>query len=122
MANRIKEWRIRFGLSYARLGELAATTGPQIQKLERGERRLTIDWMLRIAAALSSIGQGEVHPKDLLPPDTEGPTEEQRNYGFDDRTLPAFGAMAETIPVHGAARGGKDQQMFLIDGAIDRVK
>jgi uncharacterized RmlC-like cupin family protein/transcriptional regulator with XRE-family HTH domain len=66
--NRIKEWRTRFGLTYAQLGKLANTTGPQIQKLECGQRRLTDAWMRRIAGALSSQGKGEVYSRDLLPP------------------------------------------------------
>jgi phage repressor protein C with HTH and peptisase S24 domain len=118
MPNRIKEWRTRFGLSYAALAQLVGTTAPQIQKLERGERRLTVDWMLRIAAALSSLGQGEVHPKDLLPPEGDGPTREQDDYADRGMTVNPAARLVDMVPVHGAARGGADQEMF-IDTPID---
>lgn len=51
--NRIREIRERHGLSAAQLAERVGTTQPQITRLERGERRLTVDWMQRIAAALN---------------------------------------------------------------------
>ena len=52
MANRIKEWRLRRGLSMQALAERADTSRQQIHKLERGERRLTEEWMRRIANIL----------------------------------------------------------------------
>ena len=59
--NRLEEWRKRRGLSRAALATMVGTRGGQIQKLELGERRLTLEWMQRLAGALS------VDASDLLP-------------------------------------------------------
>jgi transcriptional regulator with XRE-family HTH domain len=61
MGNRIRDLRLGAGLSQAELAELVGTTQAQIARLETGERRLTVEWMQRIARALS------LRPSDLLP-------------------------------------------------------
>jgi transcriptional regulator with XRE-family HTH domain len=61
MKNRISALRLEKGLSLTGLAKLAGTTKSQIQKLERGERRLSLDWMERISRAL------HVKLSDLLP-------------------------------------------------------
>ncbi len=65
MTNRIKELRRRRGLTQDSLGKLVGTGRSQIVKLERGERRLTVEWMRRLARAL------ECHPADLLSSEPE---------------------------------------------------
>lgn len=50
MKNRIKEIRELRGISQEKLAELTGTSRSQIVKLERGERRLSQDWMERLAA------------------------------------------------------------------------
>lgn len=52
MKNRIQEIRKNQGLSGAQLAELIGTSQQQIQRLENGERKLSLDWMERIAKAL----------------------------------------------------------------------
>lgn len=52
MSNRIKKLRKRRGLSQQALAELVSTSRSQIVKLERGERRLTDQWMRRLAGPL----------------------------------------------------------------------
>jgi len=64
MQNRIGILRVEKGLSLTDLARLAGTTKAQIQKLERGERRLSLQWMSRLARAL------DVKMSDLLPQDT----------------------------------------------------
>ena len=61
LPNRIKECRQRQGLTQCRLAELVNSTTQQISLLERGERQLTLHWMVRIGAALCC------EPADLLP-------------------------------------------------------
>jgi transcriptional regulator with XRE-family HTH domain len=61
MQNRIGVLRRERGLSLADLAKAAGTTKAQIQKLERGDRRLSLEWMERLAAAL------QVKASDLLP-------------------------------------------------------
>lgn len=62
MSNLIRPLREGRGLSQNRLAELVGTSGQQIGNLERGDRRLTDDWMRRIARALG------VEPWELLEP------------------------------------------------------
>ena len=98
MKNRIREWRERAGLSMQALAERAGTSAPQINKLEKGERRLTVDWMVRLGRAL------DLDPKELLPPEIgmpprpggpgKMPTGEAIEFGQAD------------LPVLGRAQGG----------------
>lgn len=50
--NRIAELRSRKGWSQEELAQRVGTTNQQIGRLEGGQRRLTVDWMDRIAGAL----------------------------------------------------------------------
>ena len=61
MQNRIGILRHEKGLSLTDLAKAAGTTKAQIQKLERGERRLSLGWMDRLARAM------DVKISDLLP-------------------------------------------------------
>lgn len=97
--NRIREWRQKRGWSQQQLADACATTRAQIDKLERGERRLTVDWMLRLAKPLDCL------PADLLP--------------MSNAPASSSFHADRLIPVRSAARGGPDQQMFLEDGPID---
>jgi len=63
MQNRISILRRQKGVSLTALAKAAGTTKAQIQKLERGDRRLSLDWMDRIAQAMN------VKVSDLLPAD-----------------------------------------------------
>jgi phage repressor protein C with HTH and peptisase S24 domain len=119
MQNRLKHFRDRAGLSMQALAAAVGTTAPQISKLEKGERRLTVDWMLRLADVFG------IEPAELLP--------ESDGHGarYDDRILPGGEARLgpafvskdprDLIPVRSAARGGSEQEMFLGDGPLDFV-
>jgi transcriptional regulator with XRE-family HTH domain len=58
--NRIKELREALGLSQQQLAARVGTSQPQIDRLEGGTRKLTEDWMRRLAKAL------HCKPADLL--------------------------------------------------------
>lgn len=60
MTNRIKELREARGLTLQEVADVAGTSLQQIQRLENGVRRLTDEWMRRIAPIL------RVHPAELL--------------------------------------------------------
>lgn len=100
MRNRIREFRQRANLTMQALAERAGTSAAQINKLEKGERRLTVDWMVRLGRAL------EIDPKDLLPPEIS--LGAPRASGVDDRPSGSgsvqFGAA--DLPVLGRAQGG----------------
>ncbi|HLY56366.1 MAG TPA: LexA family transcriptional regulator [Stellaceae bacterium] len=112
--NRLREWREREGLSMQALAERIGTSAPQINKLEKGERRLTLDWMTRLAAGLGC------EPRDLMP-EGEPP---RRLPGGEAALGPAPHPIdpRDLIPVRSAARGGSEQEMFLTDGPIDYVR
>jgi transcriptional regulator with XRE-family HTH domain len=52
MSNRIRQLRLANGLTMKQVATNAGTSVQQIYKLEQGSRRLTDDWMRRIARAL----------------------------------------------------------------------
>lgn len=60
MTNNIRRYREAKGLSRPALAELLGTSLSQVVKLERGERRLTQDWMTRLSEVL------DVRPVDLI--------------------------------------------------------
>jgi transcriptional regulator with XRE-family HTH domain len=116
--HRLKELRERAGLSMQALADRTGTSAPQINKLEKGERRMTIDWMTRLARGLGC------EPSDLLldgSPPLPLPL-------ADPRGQPAYAAIPrhtdprDLIPVRSAARGGDEQEMFLRDGPIDFMR
>lgn len=130
MDNKIRAWRSLKGWSMQQLADACGTSRAQIDKLERGERRLTVDWMVRLAKPLGC------RPAELLPDSVAlGGGGGAENLVVDD---PAHAGMCESpsamvsvpapllalsqqrmIPVRSAARGGIEQEMFLEDGPID---
>ncbi|GGF22629.1 repressor [Aliidongia dinghuensis] len=121
MSNRLKEFRARAGLSMQALAERVGTTASQINKLEKGERRLTLDWMARLATALG------IEAGDLLPTTPSTPPAAPRPPAPTPRSEAAPGPTPpardprDLIPVRSAARGGIEQEMFLDDGPIDYI-
>lgn len=61
MENKLKEIREAKGLSQVKLAELVGTSQQQIGKLEKGERKLSPEWQIRLAKAL------DCRPVDLMP-------------------------------------------------------
>lgn len=61
MKNRLRELRKALGLTLNDVAGAAGTSNQQLGMLERGERRLTVEWMQKLAPVLG------VEPKDLLP-------------------------------------------------------
>ncbi len=121
MENRLRYWRTHRGLTLEQLAEAAETSHQQIMRLERGERRLTLDWMIRLAQPLG------IEPRDLLPdnpeplaspPPSSAPVKAPPP-ARAPRALMTGGLASDLIPVRGAARGGLEQEMFLEDGPID---
>jgi phage repressor protein C with HTH and peptisase S24 domain len=106
MPNRIKELRLAKGLSMAALGTLARTSAQQIDKLEKGNIRLTVDWMVRLAPHLG------VEPRDLM---IATPTDEAKQPDKIAGGVTKLSAIFRgspvgndrTLPVLGRARGGK---------------
>lgn len=64
---RVRDLRIARGWSLAELGERAGTTASQIMKLEKGQRRINLNWTARLAAAF------EMSEADFMNPDSDIP-------------------------------------------------
>ncbi len=79
--NRVREWRRRNGLSIEELARRSHTTASQISKLERGKRRLTVDWMTRLAKAL------DCRREDLLPSEAQAPARSAPGLPLDRELL-----------------------------------
>ena len=111
--NPLKSLREAAGLTQAQLAERANTSQSQIDRLEKGERRLTTDWMVRVAAALG------VEPKVLLGDAT---------IPVNAKPLPAPPPRAEMprdVPVYGTAMGANGDGAFLLNqtaGVVGRVR
>lgn len=63
MQTRVKEMRKTKGLTLSALAERTGTSNQHISQLENGRRRLTTEWLEKLAREL------QCHPFDLLEPD-----------------------------------------------------
>ncbi|PWC81216.1 transcriptional regulator [Azospirillum sp. TSH100] len=117
----MRELRQAAGLSQEKLAELAGTSQPQINKLETGQRKMTVDWAVKLAGPLG------VEPAVLLGLDLPAasgtaarPARPPLPPLLRAAAVPQVPATA-SMPVRAAARGGVDQEMFLEDGPIDWI-
>jgi transcriptional regulator with XRE-family HTH domain len=74
MQNRIREIRKQKDITQVELAKKLGITQGGIQKLERGERCLTVEWMRKIADALDCKAY-ELLPLDMQPDITPEETE-----------------------------------------------
>ncbi len=88
--NRIREWRVLREMSHEKLAEAVGTSRGQIYQLETGQRRLTEEWMNRLAKPL------RCEPSDLM--STSAPRMVQL-VGY-------VGAGAQIFPYDDNMRGG----------------
>ncbi|SMF83376.1 Phage repressor protein C, contains Cro/C1-type HTH and peptisase s24 domains [Azospirillum oryzae] len=123
----LRELRQAAGLSQEKLAELAGTSQPQINKLEAGQRKMTVDWAVKLAKPLgvepaALLGLGLIEPP-LSGSELKNTTRALRNaITAQPQALVLPNNPHENMPVRAAARGGVDQEMFLEDGPIDWVK
>lgn len=61
MKNRLREIRLSKDLTLEEVAQKAGTSNQQILRLEKGQRRLTTDWIRRLAKALN------VAPSEIVP-------------------------------------------------------
>lgn len=114
----LRRLREQAGLTQDQLAEMASTSQGQIAKLEKGERRMTVDWAVKLAGVLG------VEPLDLLPEvrqEAGAARSFQGGRPGGGRGAAGRSPSARGLPVRAAARGGADQEMFLEDGPIDWV-
>ncbi len=91
MTSRLEKYRKQKNLSQAQLAEMASTSQPQINRLEKGDRKLTVEWAERLAPYL------EIEPQKLLfgKADTPEPKSELKKI-----------REVGSIPIIGAVRAG----------------
>lgn len=133
----LRELRQAAGLSQEKLAELAGTSQPQINKLEAGQRKMTVDWAVKLAKPLgvepavllglvdATIDNALVSASASRSPASRSARGAQLSEKSLLRTIDPETAGPnpfESMPVRAAARGGVDQEMFLEDGPIDWVK
>ena len=103
MENRIKEIRTEKGMTLQQVADKAGTTKAQVMKLEKGDRRLTDVWMVRLSLAMSC------DPKELMGtsrdsrhlPDEELPTSDREliDYDLNDPVITNVNSK-ETVTAH----------------------
>lgn len=113
--NKIKEIRELRGLSQARLADLIGTSQPQIDRLEKGQRKLTTDWMARIAAALN-CKQSDLLVESAGKLATNAPISKS-NVRNVVRELPDFQQLPKDVPVYGTAECG-DGAFYMNEGQV----
>lgn len=81
--NRLRELREARGMKLREVAEAIGTTPTHVNRLERGERDLTLGWMIPLARVLG------VTPADILLPEHGGLTHDQRRLADTAREVPA---------------------------------
>lgn len=135
MGNWIKPIREKRGFTQTQLGDLIGTSQAQIMRLEKSRRRLTVDWLRKLAAALE-VPAADLHsdsPPPILQPQSEVTTQfrdERPSYATPPaQPLPQPNAIAAPrndlfsagdIPIYASAEGG-DFGMTISYDPIERV-
>lgn len=118
--NKIREIRELRKMSQAKLARLAGTSQPQIDRLEKGLRKLDTVWMDRLAGALG------VTAADLLANGSEKPASTpsllQPNVTRAAAEPPDFYRLPKDVPVYGAAECGDGVFQMDEGQAIDWVR
>ncbi|HVY13139.1 MAG TPA: helix-turn-helix transcriptional regulator, partial [Alphaproteobacteria bacterium] len=112
MKNNIRALREEQGWSQEKLAKAAGTSAPQINRLEKSQRRLTQEWMMKIAGALGC------HPSDLLPahPANDKTGEAPRRFLREEER-----GLAATVPVLGKPGAGRDSIIIDADEEAGRA-
>lgn len=111
--NNIKKLREERGLSQERLARLVDTSGPQIHRLENGDRKLSHDWMVRIARAL------DCEPVDLISEPSQ--LFHEKNKGNADFVGP-IPIPIDEIPVYGTVSGSGTMTAKIDDSFIEGTR
>jgi transcriptional regulator with XRE-family HTH domain len=84
MTSQLRQLRQARGLTMQTLADRVGTSKSQIDKLEKGERRLTLEWMQRLAEGLDCV------VTDIIGPPTPAPVQSWPDYS-GERDLPIRG-------------------------------
>ncbi|MDD3289081.1 MAG: LexA family transcriptional regulator [Alphaproteobacteria bacterium] len=106
--NRIRELRRQRNMTLQQLAESIGTSKSQIDKLEKGARRLTVEWMVRLSKPLCC------NPGDLMGGISGF---EIINFGSSS----SFTRPESSLPVKSASESAKNKEIIITDEIIDRV-
>jgi transcriptional regulator with XRE-family HTH domain len=88
MKNRLKDIRLALDLTQEKMAELAETSRVQIARLEGGARKMTQDWMERLAHGLKSAGYNDIEAWHFIKNPNDQISNEERAYLEIFRELP----------------------------------
>lgn len=115
MSNFLRQWREARGLTLEQVGSAIGSDKTQISKLEKGDRKLSVQWLERLASFYG------VSPGDLLKqPDAPPPAPNVDLSTAVD--VPRVVSMPLDLPVYGVAIGGPDGDFSLNGEIVDRVR
>lgn len=95
---KIAELRTQRGWSRPQLAERMGTTPQQLERLEKGQRKLTLEWIARAAAALE-VDQAIIIDAAAITPPVQSNASPFRYEGA------SAGRMVSDLPVYGTALG-----------------
>ena len=114
MVNRIGKLRRDKGLTLQGLADRAGTTASTIRKLERGDMRLTVDWMQRIANGLDCEVRDLIEERDMV---VAGLSDEGSPYIAEPGDPLAALAKADTMAPYRIS-GGHLDNLGIMDGDV----
>lgn len=120
LPNRIREWRHAKKISQQKLADMAKTTKGQINKLETGTRRLTQDWMERLAPHLG-VSAGDLLRSSTTPSGADNGLPgklaiakvtprgrlKENGHPLSDMNITELSLGLRDLPVLGVAQGGR---------------
>ncbi len=107
--NHIREYRAARSWSLQKLADACQTSKSQIDKLEKGQRRLTVEWMVRLAKPLGC------DPRDLLLAPTLAASAHRDVQESGNEKPP------ETLPIRRLTHLEKEEDTFTLGEEIDRT-
>lgn len=112
LPNRIREWRLKRKVTLVALAKAIGTVHGQLQKMEVGDRPVTLEWLDRIAKALDVTVGELLHPSQNphLPTDRERELLDKAREGGESvmRTLEAVADAQRSYTPPPIERGAND--------------
>lgn len=128
---KLREYRKQANLTQAELADRAGTTAPQINRLETGARRMTIEWAEKLAPVLNIDPQELLfdRPSKVQPPKqaVQSSSQKSTEQGVREFSPAAFApidrlTMPLDVPVLGVAVGGNGGDFRMNGEVIDYAR
>lgn len=110
--NNIREYRLAAGLSMQALADKIGTSKSQIDKLEKGHRRLTVDWMQRLAPVLDCAMADLLPEEQSAKAQDNAPRRRASDPGFNQPPrVPTF--QTPDLPLYSRQFSGETHEMVV---------